>query len=284
MDRFGNLDPRELAREIARRLPSFHPLEEDPKRRVQILDEWDSPWDDPVVRRSLHALGHPQVIAEVLREVANAIDPPQKRPGPHVSAIEVQRRGDAELRLRIARLQLHIARRRSADAPRRTRAREALALRLDANETAAVLAFASVTDFSGPLAKVDVDEALRYFDAARKGTKPRSFVPRKPKPKGGPCGPKEGPKCRDRERPTAPAEPASPPTSRRSSSAGPSSLGRSASPKDSSDSRKPAATGRRRSASGIASSSTSSRPSSNGSAATRARPKGRRRKEPPDGS
>ena len=282
MDRFGNMDPRELARELARRLPSFHPHEEDPKRRVRINDEWDQPWDDPVVRRSLHALGHPQVIAEVLREVANAIDPPQKRPGPHVSAIEVQRRGDATLRLRIARLQLHIARRRSADAPIRTRAREALALRLDANETAAVLAFASMADFSGPLAEVDVDEALRYFDAARKGTKPRGFVPRKPKPKGGPCGPKEGPKCRDRERPTAPAEPDSRSTPRPSSSARTTSRDSSASPKATPVRSKPATPPRPdRSRSAAPSSGISTHGSR--SSATRPRPK-RRRKEPPDGS
>ncbi|HMM34889.1 MAG TPA: hypothetical protein PKA62_09160, partial [Thermoanaerobaculia bacterium] len=136
---------------------------------MQILDEWDSPWDDPLVLRSLLATRNPQVLAEVLREIANAIDPPQRRPGAPVSAIEAQRRADAELRLRIARVQLRLARRPVTDATRRTRAREALSLRLDGNETAAVLAFASLTGFTGPLADVDVDQAVLYFSAARRG-------------------------------------------------------------------------------------------------------------------
>ncbi|MFN7985913.1 MAG: hypothetical protein U0529_00460 [Thermoanaerobaculia bacterium] len=57
---------------------------------------------------------------------------------------------------------------------------EALALGLDANETSAVLAYARLRHITAPLSTVDVDEAVRYFDTARKsregGTK-RRFVP-----------------------------------------------------------------------------------------------------------
>lgn len=57
---------------------------------------------------------------------------------------------------------------------------EALALGLDANETSAVLAYARLRHITAPLSTIDVDEAVRYFDTARKppkgGTK-RRLVP-----------------------------------------------------------------------------------------------------------
>lgn len=280
MGKHGILNPRELAREIARRLPRFNPLEKDPKRQVTVWDEWDSPWEDPNVQYGLGRLP-PRALAEVLRLISNEIDPPQKKSGPHVSGIEEHRRATAELRLRVARLMCARARSGSGYASRNPRICEALALRLDANETAAVLAFASMTGVTGPLADVDVDVAVRYFNTARKGKKPRGFVPRKPKPKGGPLRRKEPQRCPDAATPTAPAEPASPSTPRPSSSARPTSRASSASPKGTYVRSKPATPPRpARSRSAAPYSGTSTRGSR--SSATRPRPK--RRRKDPDGS
>lgn len=262
-----------------------------PRRARGILDEDGyhgpsdpSPWHSPTIQGSLYALRfNLPLLAEILREIANEVDPPEteKRPGRPRSAIRDHERRRATLRLFIERLRLTSAR-RSLGHEEDPRIREALALRLDANETAAVLAFARLTGFSAPLADVDVDEAVRYFNTARKGKKPLGFVPRKPNPKGGPCGPKEGPICPDRARPTAPAEPDSPSTFSPSSSARTTSRASSASPKATPVRSKRATPPRPGPSRSAAPSSATSPRGSRTSATSRPRPK-RRRKEP-DGS
>lgn len=266
-----------------------------PRRSGGMLDEAGyhgpldpSPWHSPTIQSSLYALRfNLPLLAEVLREIANEIDPPEKKAGrPAVPPIEAAHRRSATLRLAITRWSLARARRGDELALEDPRIREALALRLDANETSAVLAFAKHTGFTGPLSRINVEKAHAYFERARSRSgraKTQGFALRQKKTtRPGSVLRKGTRQCPDSEIPNVLPEPASPPTSRRSSSAAPSSPAPSASPKGSSDSRKPAATGRRRSASGIASSSTSSQRSSNGSAATRPAPPNRtsRRRSP----
>ena len=63
------LAPRELAREIARMLPSIPPPVEDPGGGYHGMEE--SPWDDPGIRESLFVLRfNLPLLAEVLREIA----------------------------------------------------------------------------------------------------------------------------------------------------------------------------------------------------------------------
>lgn len=276
------LAPRELAREIARMLPSIPPPVEDPGGGYHGMEE--SPWDDPGIRESLFVLRfNLPLLAEVLREIANAIDPPRKRPGRPVSDIEGNRRSVAALRLWATRRVLSRARRGDDLALEDPRIREALALGYDANETAAVLAFARVSGYSGPLADVDVEQAARYFNSAAKGRKTRGFVPRKRGTEASPLKARKEPhRCRDRETPTAPAEPDSPSTSSPSSFGRGTSRASSASPKATPVRSKRATPPRPGPSRSAAPSSATSTRGSRTSATSRPRPE-RRRKEP-DGS
>lgn len=157
---------RALVRTIARMLTG------DPESE-------ESPWQSPSVQTALFSWRFDlPALGELLRDVANAIDPPVKRLGRPISHLEAHRRGVDTLHLRGARMRLSAARSGSpwSNDPR---VREALALGLNANETAAVLAFAERRKRTGRLEEIDVDEAVRYFDAARKWKKPGVSVPQR---------------------------------------------------------------------------------------------------------
>lgn len=241
-----------------------------------------SPWHSPTIQGSLYALRfNLPLLAEILRAIANEVDPPavEKRPGRPRSAIRDHERRSATLRLFIERLRLTSAR-RSREPEEDPRIREALALRLDANETAAVLAFAVHTKLPGPLANVAVDKALRYFNTARKGKKPTGFVRRRSEKKSessrkkqrqeppserSPRCPDPSPKAERPERAPAPPEGAS-------SSGDPRSQRKPTPRKAGGDGSKKTVSGPRSSAS-AASASTTARKPSPGSAGTRQTPR-----------
>ena len=265
-----HIPPRKLAREIARALA----------RRPALAE---SPWNDPRIRLSLAllVLDRP-LLAEILREVADRVDPPTKRPGPKRSPLREREKRDAVAELAKARQDIRDARNGDIWNPD---TREALALRLDANTRAAVLAYSRLTRAAGPLSEIPEDAAVRHFNTASKGTKPRGFVHRRT-PRAGANSlstRKERSTCPADEIPNSPREPASVPASHRYSSAAPTSRRSPASPKATSGSKREKASLPRPSASKTrASSSTSSSRGSNGSAATHRTPPRRRRKEPDD--
>lgn len=146
-------------------------------------EDGGSPWQAPSVQTALLAWRFQlPALAEILRKIAEELDPAQVRPGRPSSSIDLFRKASATMRLSKVRWRIDEARvgRASGNDPRVV---EALEVRRDLGlskpETVALLAFAEHTGFVGPLADVDVDEAVRYFDAARKWKKPRGSVPQR---------------------------------------------------------------------------------------------------------
>jgi hypothetical protein len=115
---------------------------------------------------------YPPLLADALERLARAICPPAHAgKGRRVKPLDEVGRRLAPLYLKSSRLRLARAR-RGLEGIFADRLREALALGHDANTTAAVYAFAWLHEMRCPLAEVDADEALCYFDSARKALRP----------------------------------------------------------------------------------------------------------------
>lgn len=133
-----------------------------------------TPLYSPTVLNILREVSRdPALFADALENIARAIRP-KSRPGKgrRIRPLDALEREEAVLELEFIRARLKQARANPSGHMARNphmRFGEALALGLGAKETAAVLTFARLHHVSAPLTDVDVDQALYYFDTARKG-------------------------------------------------------------------------------------------------------------------
>lgn len=143
-----------------------------------------TPLYSPTVLNILREVSRdPALFADALERLARAIrDPASSARKPRRGPIARLDDSQATLERSFIRARLKQARAHPNGPTARNphlRYGEALALGFDANETSAVLAYARLRHITAPLSTVDVDEAVRYFDTARKsregGTKRRSL-------------------------------------------------------------------------------------------------------------